>query len=256
MAWQNIDPCGAPNPIRAIGTEWVMQKRTTPEDTQREWQITEEFKRRAAEAKVFATPGGRIELWLKQIEQKANSLLAPLQKSIPQREAALTAARERYAAARAAVAAADTAANRRLAKRALKVFIDASNALYPNVWTLSNSALRNAAFVREKLNQGSPEEAVEAALRAVHAAWELDEAVFEKQHRAGIKGHASWSSGGRKRAKILNEMLTPRNQTIAAEFNAMKSADMSFPESVAALHERHGLSKRQIKRILQRMDMY
>jgi hypothetical protein len=90
----------------------------------------------------------------------------------------------------------------------------------------------------------------------VHAAWELDEAVFEKQHRAGIKGHASWSSGGRKRAEILSETLRPRNQGIAEDFKAMKSTGMSLPESVVALHERHGLSKRQIKRILQRMDMY
>lgn len=233
-----------------------MPRRATSSRTLRDLPATKDFKRRAAKAKVLVTPASRIELWLEQIEEKANSVLTPLQKSLPHRETVLAEAREKYLAARAAAATTGTTSNRKVTRRALKVFIDASNALYPKFWALANNALRNAALVREKLKQGVADEAVEAALRAVYAAWELDEAVLEKQHRAGIKGHASWSSGGRKRAKILSETLRPRNEAIAGDFKAMKSTGMSVPECVAALHERHGLSKRQVKRILQRMDMY
>jgi hypothetical protein len=215
-----------------------------------------DFESRAAKTKALATSGSRIELWLDQIEEKANSVLAPLTKSLPEREKALAEAREKYAAARATAATTNTAVNRKMARRALKAFLNASNALYPKFWPLATSALRNATLVREKLRQGVADEAVEAALRAVHAAWELDEAVLEKHHRAGIKGHSSWSSGGRKRAKLVKEALRPRNEAMADDFKAMRGAGMSLPECVSALHERHGLSKRQIKRILERMDMY
>jgi len=233
-----------------------MPKRIPPEPNDRRATITKEFQRRAAKVKDLATPARRIELWLTQIEQKANSVLGPLQKTLPSRERALTEARAEHMAARAAAASTSTAANRKAVRKAMKAFFEASNAVYPKLWPQANSALRNAALVREKLKQGAAHEAVEAALRTVHAAWEIDDAVFEKQHKAGLKGHASWSSGGRKRAQLVADKLGPRNEEIAGNFKALKSTGMSFPESVDALHERHGLSKRQIKRILERMDTY
>ena len=233
-----------------------MPKRTAPKPSDRRAVATKDFKLRAAKVKESDTPAGRIELWLKQIEQKANSVLRALEETLPIREKALTEAQEKNAAARSAAATADTAANRKAVRKATKACIDASNALYPKLWPLANSALRNAALVRKKLKQSAADEAVEAALRAVHAAWELDDAVFEKQHKAGLKGHASWSSGGRKRAKLVAHKLGPRNEDIVGTFKALKRGGRSFPESVAALHERYGLSKRQIKRILAQMDTY
>jgi len=203
-----------------------------------------------------ALPVQRVEVWLEQIEERCRRAQASIEENWPALEAELEEARTAYETLEAESKRAKSPPNKRVVLKALRAYCNASNALRPPLWMLSQEGLRNAHLLRERLADGNAAEAVEAALRAMNAVWKLQSKQLEKPMEAALKGYASWSKGGTKKAKLQREKLAGRNEQIAHARAAMVAAgETSEVRMVAMLADRFGLSKKQLKRILSQSDM-
>jgi hypothetical protein len=201
--------------------------------------------------KVPPTPALRIEIWLQQIELRAQSVTAALNKEMPEREQAAHDAQANYRRLLEVAERTGKARDRRAAEKAARIYCDAANAVRPALWWLAQDATINTALVRESLTKAAAGEAVEAALRAMNATWKLQGKKIEKQLRAASKGYKSWSSGGTKRAAAVRAKLAGRNLDIVKRRDALAELkDRSDAEIHNVLAETFHLSVKQIRRIL------